>query len=112
MQRDTHLTDDINDRLPIIPHQDLGAEDCCGCLVVDVKGDQAEILCNECLAVIRTVPLEDVEKVMAELAQTDTICSATCTHCGAVNMFPGFSSMMAFICSECGEGVVVTTPVQ
>ena len=105
--------DDINDRLPIIPHQNFGADDCCGCLVVEKKDqdDQAEILCNECLAVVRTVPIPDVEKVMAELVQTDTICSAKCTHCVAVNMFPGFSAMLAFICSECGEGVKVNTPM-
>jgi hypothetical protein len=106
-----HEIGDINDRLPIVPHQLFGADDCCGCLVVDVRGDQAVILCNEGEVVIRTVPPADVERVMAELAQTDTI-SARCTHCGAVNTFPGCSSIEAFTCSECGEGVVVGTPLQ
>jgi hypothetical protein len=98
--------------LPIVPHQLLGADDCCGCLVVDVRGDQAVILCNECEVVIRAVPAADAERIMCELAQTDTVCSARCTHCGALNTFPGFSAIEAFTCSECGEGVVVVTPVQ
>jgi hypothetical protein len=61
---------------------------------------------------IRTVPVVDVEKAMTELAQTDAICSASCTYCGALNTFPGFSAIEAFTCSECGEGVVVVTPPQ
>jgi hypothetical protein len=62
MDRDAHPTCDINDRLPIIPHETLGA-DCCGCLYVRVDGDQADIVCNECAAVIRTVPAGDVRVV-------------------------------------------------
>src|SRR5260370_19793357 len=85
MRRSWHTMDDINDRLPIIPHRNLGADDCCGCLVVEMKEDQdghAEILCNECLTVIQIVPIADVEKVMAELAQTDVSCNVQCPHCG------------------------------
>lgn len=108
----THPTGDINDRLPIIPHQTVGAPDCCGCLHVRVNGDQADIVCNECETVIRSVPIADVERVVLELAETDTFCTARCTHCGAVNTFPGMSTIEAFICSECGEGVYVAGPVQ
>jgi hypothetical protein len=76
--------DDPNgfERLPIIPHENFGVE-CCGCLVVKARDDQADILCNECAAVIRTVPLAEVEAVMFEIAQTDAICSVRCPHCGA-----------------------------
>ncbi len=105
------LTVDINDRLPIVAHETLGV-DCCGCLHVRVSGDRAEIVGNECGAIIRTVPLADAERVVLELAATDTICSAVCPHCRAVNTFPGISSVEAFICSECGEGVHVSGPVQ
>jgi hypothetical protein len=41
--------------LPIVPHQFVDDVDCCGCLVVEVRGDQAKIFCNECLGVIRTL---------------------------------------------------------
>jgi hypothetical protein len=111
MKRDAHPTGDINDRLPFIPHKRLGV-DCCGCLFVVVWRDHADIRCNECDALIRTVPVADVEKAMTELAQTDAICSACCTYCGALNTFPGFSAIQAFTCSECGEGVRVVTPPQ
>jgi hypothetical protein len=109
--RETDLTGNINDRLPIIPHESLGTE-CCGCLYVRVEGTHAAIICNECGTVIRTVPVVDVEAVILKMAQTDVICSALCTHCGALNTFPGMSAIEAFICSECGEGVVVNPPVQ
>ena len=33
-----------------------------------------------------------------------TVASSICQHCGAVNLFPGFSHVQAFICHECGEG--------
>ena len=61
---------------------------------------------------IQTVPIGDVEVVMLELAQTDTVCSVQCPHCGALNIFPGMSAIMAFICRECGEGVGVLGSVQ
>jgi hypothetical protein len=75
-------------------------------LIVQVRGDQAEITCNECGAVVRTVPVEQAPAVMVRLAASGEICSARCTHCVALNTFPGFSAIDAFICSECGEGVV------
>ena len=108
----TRPTGDINNRLPIIPHQTVGAPGCCGCLYVRVNGDLADIVCNECEAVIRTVPLSEVEAVVLAMEKTDTICSAVCAHCGSVNMFPGLSVVDMFVCHECGEGVVVDNPVQ
>ena len=110
MKHDEHR-DDPNDGLPIIPHESLGI-DCCGCLFVEVKGERASIMCNECGAVIRTVSVEEVRTVMLGMAKTDVICSATCIHCGALNMFPGISAIDVFVCSECGEGVVIATSLQ
>jgi hypothetical protein len=80
--------------------------------MVQVREGQADILCNECGAVVRTVSVSEVEITLRNLAQTDTIGSARCTHCGAPNTFPGFSVIEAFICSECGEGVDVELPTQ
>jgi hypothetical protein len=111
MTSDEQLTGDINKGLPIIPHESLGA-DCCGCLIVQINGDHADIVCNECGAAIRTVRVGDIQAAMSEMAQTDIISSARCTHCGALNTFPGMSSVEAFICSECGEGVALGSPVQ
>jgi uncharacterized protein (DUF983 family) len=33
------------------------------------------------------------------------VTSAICPHCGAVNLFPGFARMLAFVCRECGKAV-------
>jgi hypothetical protein len=102
------------EQIPIIPHESIGGVDCCGCLWVRMSSeDQAEIVCNECDAVIRTVPVSEVERVLLELVpEADAICSARCSHCGALNTFPGFSTVDAFVCSDCGEGVAVEHPVQ
>lgn len=32
---------------PIIPHESAGVN-CCGCIIVEVQGRDAELLCNEC----------------------------------------------------------------
>jgi hypothetical protein len=93
------------DDLPIISHEEIADIDCCGCLMLRVREGEADILCNEFGTVIRTVAIGDVEAAMLEMARTDTICSARCTHCGTLTTFPRFSTIGAFICSECGEGV-------
>ena len=97
--------------LPITPHEVATGAHCCGCLIVRVREDQADITCNECGAVFRTVPVEFASAVMLGMASRK-ICSARCTHCDALNTFAGFSSIEAFICSECGESVVVGRSVQ
>jgi hypothetical protein len=95
----------------IVPHEWLGA-DCCGCIVAVLRGDEADLVCNECNALIRTVPASEDDQTLAHLASSDEICSARCPHCGALNAFPGFSAMNAFTCRECGEGVTVEALVQ
>ena len=63
--RSSHLTGDVNNRIPILAHSDHGeTPDCCGCLMADVKGDETEIACNECGIVIRILPTTDVERFM------------------------------------------------
>lgn len=81
------------------------------CLIVELRGDQADIICNECGLVVRTVPANQAAAVLVELGLGE-FCSARCPHCQALNTFPGFSSIEAFVCSECGEGVVLNRPVQ
>ena len=43
---------------PIISHESLDGADCCGCLIVNVRGYKADLVCKECGAVTQTVPLE------------------------------------------------------
>jgi hypothetical protein len=55
--------------LPIIPHEDFGA-DCCGCLV-EIIGETTEYRYNECGAV---VPPGDVQRVVMEMPSVEETC--------------------------------------
>lgn len=111
LTRDNRIMQVADQPYPIIPHEDVEKVDCCGCLVVGKCGDLANLTCNECGVVVRTVPLDRAAAALAEMESSE-ICSARCTHCGALNVFPGFSAIEAFVCSECGEGVAVNSAVQ
>ena len=37
----------ISSNLPIIPNEDVANVDCCGCLVVQRRGEEADITCND-----------------------------------------------------------------
>src|SRR5215471_15546803 len=88
-----------------LPHESFGDPDCCGCLNGVVRGDQADIVCNECASVVRTVPAADLQQTLTEMELSLEVCSELCPQCGAANVFPGFSAMMAFTCQECGKVV-------
>ena len=101
------------DELPIVPHAFCGDEDCCGCLIAVEHGDVADLICNECdVVVFSSVPVGEVEQRLVRIAMSQGVCSAICPHCQALNTFPGFSAIMAYICKECGERVGVKTPIQ
>jgi hypothetical protein len=93
--------------LPVIPHQWVGGEDCCGCLVPEPRGDRVDLVCNKCGELVKTVAPDEVERALAEIMLQQPITSATCPKCGAVNTFPGFDAMEAFTCQQCGSGVVI-----
>jgi ribosomal protein L40E len=101
-----------NDELPIVPHSDVGDPECCGCLMAVEHGDETDIVCNECAALVRTVPTAEAVQALLQMAMAHGVCSATCSHCGALNTFPGWSSIQAYICRECGEGIAVQDSVQ
>ena len=90
----------------IVPHADHGDPDCCGLIFPDVRADEADLVCNECGFVLQTVPLADVDRAMLEMSAGE-MCSAACSHCGMLNVFLGFSAMLAFTCRHCGAGVQV-----
>jgi hypothetical protein len=92
----------------IIPHSEFGDPECCGCLNGIVRGEQADIVCNECDAVVRTVPAANLQQTLADMELALDTAAEMCPHCGVANLFPGFSSMAAFVCKECGEAVSVT----
>jgi hypothetical protein len=83
----------------------LAIEECCGCLNAYIGEHQAEIKCNECGKVLRTVPASAAEATLTEMELSLAVASELCPHCGSVNLFPGFSKMLAFTCQNCGRGV-------
>ena len=76
------------------------------------RGDKADIRCNECDALVATVPTAEAEATLLAIAMAQGVCSAECPHCGARNVFIGFTQMEAFVCRECGLDVTIPTPVQ
>src|SRR3982750_2422480 len=53
--------EEINRHLPIVPHGTVTDTDCPGCLVVGLKDSKCAVLCNECGALIGSVPAVEVE---------------------------------------------------
>ena len=89
-----------------LPQSDFGHPECCGCLNGVIRGDQADIVCNECGTVLRTVPAANGEQTLTEMEITLEVATEMCPHCGSVNLFPGFSKMLAFTCRQCGKAVL------
>ena len=52
---------------PFLPHADFGAPDCGGCLNGVIRGEQANIVCNECGAVVRTLAAADLQRTLDEM---------------------------------------------
>ena len=100
------------DDLPVVPHSILGRADCCGFLVPVERGDEADLFCNECGAFLLTVLASDVAQALVRLSMAHGLCTEICPHCGSLNSFHGWSSMMAYICQECGEAVSLDPPIQ
>ncbi len=69
------------------------------------RGDEADLTCNECGTVVGVVCPEDVRRTQDEMQLSLDVAPEQCPHCGAVNLFPGFATMMAYTCRQCGEAV-------
>jgi hypothetical protein len=51
----------------MLPHSDFGASEWCGLLLDVVRGDIAQIECNECVAVVGVVPPAELKKTLTEM---------------------------------------------
>lgn len=58
---------------------------------------------NECLYVYSRAAETDCQNAADEMELTLTLATAKCSHCGAVNVFPGLTKMIAFTCLECEQ---------
>jgi ribosomal protein S27E len=50
-----------------LPHSEFGDPECCGCLNGFVRGDHADIICNECSTVVRMVPAGGLQRTLDEM---------------------------------------------
>jgi hypothetical protein len=96
----------------LVGHCDNGDPECCGIIMPLVHGEQADLRCNECGVVIATVSATEAEPTLLRMALSGGTCSETCPHCREPNTFPGFTSMEAYTCRHCGQGVVIQRSVQ
>jgi hypothetical protein len=87
----------------ILPHSEFGDPECPGLFFPVVNGEQAEITCNDCGLILKSVPAADVRRTLDEMQLTLAVASEICPHCGSVNLFPGFDRMFAFTCRFCGK---------
>ena len=62
------------------------------------------ITCNECGTVVRSVPFADLQRTYHEIELSlDATATEMCPHCGKVNIFPAWASMMAYTCRGGGK---------
>ena len=85
------------------PHCDFGDPECAGFLYGIVRGEQGYIECNDCDAVIRTMPAAALRVALSEMEASLEVATEKCPACGHVNLFPGFSQMEVYTCRECGK---------
>jgi hypothetical protein len=94
----------------ILPHSEFGAPECCGLLLPFDRGDFADIICNECGAIVQSTETADLRRALDEMQLKLGLASERCPYCRSVNLLPGFSEMLAFTCRSYGKAVVVRSP--
>lgn len=94
----------------IVPHSDYRDPECCGLIFAQVRGSDADLVCNECGTVMRTVPAAEADKVLLAMSLEQGLATEVCPYCRQVNLIPGFSEMIAFTCRYCGRVVNVRSP--
>ena len=73
--------------------------------ILENRRCNTSIVCNECETVVRRVPATELQRTLDEMESSLDMRTDMCPHCGKVNVFPVFSTMMVYICQECGESV-------
>ena len=97
--------------LPVVAHVNLDKE-CYGCLIAMECGDEADLICDQCATPILTVPVTHVAETLTRMSKSMAVFTSNCPHCGVRNILPGFTDNIAYVCSDCGEGVGMETPIQ
>src|SRR5262245_61714955 len=109
----------------LVAHADFGDPECCGIVMPtrnreyvrlrDIPAQDTQpvdLMCNECVALIASVPANEDEQKLLSVVVSAGVCSEICPECGEVNVLPGWSAIEAYTCRHCGAGVLVRRPVQ
>ncbi len=64
------------------------------------------VKCNECGVTLKTVPAADLQRTLDEIELSLEVSTEICAHCGSANVFPGFSTMLAYTCRSCDQAVM------
>jgi hypothetical protein len=100
--------DDEHVVVTTLPHSSFGDSDCCGCLNGIIRGDQADIVCNDCQTVVRSLPTAALRHTLNEMELALDNCTEMCPYCRSVNVIPGLSRVMVFTCRGCRQVVRLT----
>ena len=75
------MEEEIREYPILVPHSDYGDPECCGIIMaVEREDGQADLTCNDCGVVIRTVPGAVAESTLIEMALTAGFSAETCPH--------------------------------
>jgi uncharacterized protein (DUF983 family) len=53
----------------------------------------------------RATHLVDLPAAYAGVQPAPDVATAMCPHCGCVKLFPGLTTVLAYVCHECGRSV-------
>ncbi len=51
----------------VVPHSDHGDPECCGLIMAQLRGDRADLKCNECGAILKTVQATKADDALGEM---------------------------------------------
>jgi hypothetical protein len=89
-----------------IPHSEFDDPDCWGFLnAVGRSGFIVDFVCNECGAVVACAREQDVEAAIHALGLNCPVATSVCPHCNFTNVVVGVSTLLAYVCENCGESV-------
>jgi DNA-directed RNA polymerase subunit RPC12/RpoP len=78
----------------------------------DIKtgSEYFEFVCKTCHSILLTFQRLGTQSEESKPQQLTA--TARCPHCGDLNVFPGFTQILVYICSHCGQSVDASLAVQ
>jgi hypothetical protein len=67
---------------PLVPHSSHGDPECCGLFLPKERGDMADLVCNECGAVLCSVAFHEADAMLRQMAMEEGLCTEVCPMCG------------------------------